>query len=58
MLKTAERNGDIRKKKTPLRLRVNELALSWGLWAYGAIGLEKMGIGQKALAYDIEEEQF
>lgn len=58
MLKTAERNGDIRKKKTPLGLRVNELALSWGLWVYGAIGLEKTGIGQKALAYDIEEEQF
>ncbi|KAF3385973.1 FAD-dependent urate hydroxylase, partial [Talaromyces pinophilus] len=58
MLKTAERNGDIRKKKTPLRLRVNELALSWGLRVYGAVGLDKMGIGQGPLAYDIEDEQF
>ncbi|OQE26063.1 hypothetical protein PENFLA_c007G00760 [Penicillium flavigenum] len=58
MLKTAERNGDIRKKKTPLRLRANELALSWGLWVYGAVGLDKIGIGQGPLAYDIEEEQF
>ncbi|KAF4210926.1 hypothetical protein CNMCM5878_003424 [Aspergillus fumigatiaffinis] len=58
MLKTAERNGDVRKKKTPLRLRVNELALSWGLWVYGAVGLDKRGIGQGPLAYDIEEEQF
>lgn len=58
MLKTAERNGDVRKKKTPLRLRANELALSWGLWVYGAVHLDKMGIGQGPLAYDVEEEKF
>ncbi|PCG88483.1 Monooxygenase, FAD-binding [Penicillium occitanis (nom. inval.)] len=58
MLKTAERNGDVRKKKTPLHLRVNELAISLGLKVYGAVGLDKVGIGQGPLAYDIEEEQF
>ncbi|KAJ5534048.1 hypothetical protein N7527_000302 [Penicillium freii] len=45
MLKTAEQNGDVRKKKTPLRLRANELALSWGLWVYETVGLDKVGIG-------------
>lgn len=58
MLKTAERNGDVRKKKTPLRLRANELALSWGLWVYEAVGLDKVGIGQGPLAYDVEKESF
>ncbi|KAJ6103804.1 hypothetical protein N7486_004026 [Penicillium sp. IBT 16267x] len=58
MLKTAERNGDVRKKKTPWRLWVNELALSWGLWVYKGVGLDKMGIGQGPLAYDVEEEQW
>ncbi|CAG8908610.1 unnamed protein product [Penicillium egyptiacum] len=58
MLKNAERNGDVRKKKTPLRLWANELAISWGLRIYGMVGLDKMGIGQGPLAYDVEEEQF
>lgn len=58
MLKTAERNGDVRKKKTSLRLRVNELAISSGLWVFEKVGLDKFGIGQGPLAYDVEEEQF
>ena len=58
MLKSAERNGDIRKKKTSFRLRVEEVALSFGFGMYGKMGLEKLGIGQGPLAYDVEEEKF
>lgn len=58
MLKSAERNGDIRKKKTSFRLRVEEVGLSFGFGVYGMMGLEKLGIGQGPLAYDVEEEIF
>lgn len=58
VLKTAERNGDVRKKTTPLRLWVYELATSWGLWISEMVGLDKLGMGQQLLAYDVEEEQF
>lgn len=58
MLKAAERNGDVRKKKTPFHLWANERAISLGLRVYGMVGLDKMGIGQGPLAYDVDEEQF
>ncbi|PVI00667.1 FAD binding domain protein [Periconia macrospinosa] len=58
MFKTTERNAGARKKATPWRLWANELAISGGLWVYKTAGLERMGLGQKALVYDVEEEQF
>ena len=58
VLKAAERNGDVRKKTTPLRLWVYELAISWGLWISEMVGLDKLGMGKQLLAYDVEEEQF
>ncbi|KAI1460179.1 hypothetical protein F4805DRAFT_18934 [Annulohypoxylon moriforme] len=58
MLKTTERNGAVRKKTAPWRLWASELAISGGLWVYRMAGLEKMGLGQKPLAYDVEEERF
>ncbi|GKT41229.1 6-hydroxynicotinate 3-monooxygenase [Colletotrichum spaethianum] len=58
MLDTAERNGSVRKQTAPWRLRANELAISGGLWVYKIAGLEKLGLGQKPLAYDVEEEEF
>lgn len=58
MLKTAEQNGTVRQKKTPLRLRVAELAISGGLWVYNMTGLDKLGFGQQPLVYDIDEEEF
>ncbi|KZL79795.1 6-hydroxynicotinate 3-monooxygenase [Colletotrichum incanum] len=58
MLDAAERNGSVRKQTTPWRLRASELAISGGLWVYKMAGLEKLGLGQKPLAYDVEEEEF
>ncbi|KAF9876742.1 hypothetical protein CkaCkLH20_05588 [Colletotrichum karsti] len=58
MLKTTERNGQVRKKKDPWRLRLNEMVFSGGLWIYKAAGLSKLGMGQKLLAYDVDEEVF
>jgi len=58
MLRTTERNGEVRKKATPWRLWASELAISGGLWVYKLAGLERLGIGQNALVYDVEEEQF
>ncbi|KAF2179547.1 FAD binding domain protein [Zopfia rhizophila CBS 207.26] len=56
MLQTAERNGGMRKKAGPWRLRFTELSISGALWVYKMCNLEKLGLGQKPLAYDVEEE--
>ncbi|KAK4034172.1 6-hydroxynicotinate 3-monooxygenase [Parachaetomium inaequale] len=58
MLKKAERNGTVRKQTSPWRVRANELAISGGLWLYKTTGLERLGIGQRDLAYDVETEKF
>ncbi|KAM0332411.1 hypothetical protein ACHAQA_002691 [Verticillium albo-atrum] len=58
MLKKAEQNGAVRKQTAPWRVRANELAISGGLWVYKTAGLERFGLGQKPLAYDVEEEVF
>ena len=58
MLKRAERNGSVRKQTAPWRVRANELAISGGLWFYKVTGLERLGLGQKPLAYDVEGEEF
>ncbi|KAB2098642.1 hypothetical protein AG0111_0g13124 [Alternaria gaisen] len=58
MLKTTERNGTIRKKKGAWELWANEIAISGGLWVYRTASLDKFGLGQKPLAYDVEEEEF
>lgn len=58
ILRTAESRGNMRRKTAPWRLRFNEFALTGGLKVYNAIGLGKLGIGQKLLVYDIEEEKF
>ncbi|KAK7413090.1 hypothetical protein QQX98_008038 [Neonectria punicea] len=58
MLKAAEQNGKVRQKITPWRLWATELAISGGLWVYNAVGLDKFGLGQGPLAYDIDEERF
>ncbi|KAM0269853.1 hypothetical protein ACHAQH_009619 [Verticillium albo-atrum] len=58
MLKKAEQNGGVRKQTAPWRVRVNELAISGGLWMYKVANLEHFGLGQKPLAYDVDEEGF
>lgn len=58
MLKTTESRGQIRKKKEPWRLRLNEMVLSGGLWVYNTTGLSKLGMGQKMLTYDVGDEVF
>lgn len=58
MLKTAETRGSVRKKTSPRRLRFNEFMLAGGLMIYNTFGLKNLGLGQKLLAYDIEEEKF
>jgi 2-polyprenyl-6-methoxyphenol hydroxylase-like FAD-dependent oxidoreductase len=56
MHKTAERNGDVRRKTGPWRLWFNEIAISGALWLYRLCKLDKLGLGQKPLAYDVDEE--
>ncbi|KAH6723458.1 FAD binding domain protein [Leptodontidium sp. 2 PMI_412] len=56
MVKTAERNGGVRKQTSEWKLAMNEKLATGALWAYQALGLEKFGLGQKPLAYDPEEE--
>ena len=56
MVRTAERNGGVRKSTSSWRLAVNETVASGALWAYQAFNMDKLGLGQKPLAYDIEEE--
>ncbi|KAH6628958.1 hypothetical protein C7974DRAFT_463192 [Boeremia exigua] len=58
MLKTTESNGSIRRKKGAWELWANERAISGGLWVYNMAGLDKLGLRQKPLAYDVEEEEF
>lgn len=58
LLKTAEQNGSVRHKKTPWRLWATEIAITGGLWVYKTAGLEKLGLGQKPLAYDVDDEVF
>ncbi|KAH9209024.1 FAD binding domain protein [Leptodontidium sp. 2 PMI_412] len=56
MVKTAERNGGVRKQTSNWKLAMNEKLATGAMWAYQAFGLEKLGLGQKPLAYDPEEE--
>ncbi|KAF2009634.1 FAD/NAD(P)-binding domain-containing protein [Aaosphaeria arxii CBS 175.79] len=56
MLHTAEKNGDIRKEKGPWELWANGFAITAGLWFYKTAGLQRLGLGQKPLAYDVEDE--
>lgn len=55
--RTAKDNGKMRKKTGPWRLWLNELILTVVLYCYGALNLQKLGIGQKAMVYDIEKEE-
>jgi hypothetical protein len=56
MQNLAERNGTLRKKVDPLRLWVNELSMSALLFVYKVCSLDKLGLGQTPLVYDVEEE--
>ncbi|KAI5922990.1 hypothetical protein F4810DRAFT_720629 [Camillea tinctor] len=58
MLKTTEQRGGVRQMAIPLRRWATELAISGGLWVYNTTGLEKLGFGQRPLAYDVDDEQF
>ncbi|KAL0935009.1 uncharacterized protein CTRU02_209600 [Colletotrichum truncatum] len=58
VLSATERNGQVRKKKGALHLRLSEMALSGGLKVYHAAGLKRLDSKQKLLAYDVEEEAF
>lgn len=57
MYKIAERNGNVRKKTGPWRLRMNEFGISGGLWVYQVCNLDKLGLGQKPVAYDVDDEE-
>ncbi|KAL5596841.1 uncharacterized protein BROUX77_006789 [Berkeleyomyces rouxiae] len=35
-----------------------EMAVTSGLWVYKTAGLERLGLGQRDLTYDVDEEQF
>ncbi|KAH8702508.1 FAD binding domain protein [Talaromyces proteolyticus] len=56
MHQLAERNGGVRKRISPWQLWLKEIATSGALGIYSLFGLSKLGIGQKPLAYDIEED--
>jgi 2-polyprenyl-6-methoxyphenol hydroxylase-like FAD-dependent oxidoreductase len=55
--RTAERNGNVRKKTDPWRLWLQECAVSGILAVYNLCKLDRLGLGQKPLAYDVEEEE-
>ncbi|KAF2193175.1 FAD binding domain protein [Zopfia rhizophila CBS 207.26] len=57
MLRTALRNGSVRKKMGPWRHRFNEVMMTGGLHLYNMLDLDRLGLGKKPLAYDIDEEQ-
>ena len=57
MLRTALRNGSVRKKTGERRLRFNEVVMTAGLSLYSMFDLDRLGIGKKALTYDIDEEK-
>lgn len=57
MYKIAERNGNVRKKTGPWRLWMNELGISGVLWVYQLCNLDKLGLGQKPIAYDVDDEE-
>ncbi|GIC87509.1 FAD-dependent oxidoreductase [Aspergillus udagawae] len=57
MTRTAERNGNVRKKTDPWRLWLQECAVSGILAVYNLCKLDRLGLGQKPLAYDVEEEE-
>ncbi|PKX91115.1 FAD-dependent oxidoreductase, partial [Aspergillus novofumigatus IBT 16806] len=56
MHRVAERNGGVRKKTGPWQLWLKELATSGTLLVYSFFGLDSLGLGQKPLAYDVEED--
>ncbi|KFA79438.1 hypothetical protein S40288_09234 [Stachybotrys chartarum IBT 40288] len=58
ILRTAERNGGVRRKKAPWRTRADEAAISCMLWVYRVAGLDRLGYGQKFATYDVEAEEF
>ncbi|RDW56935.1 hypothetical protein BP5796_13002 [Coleophoma crateriformis] len=53
----AEQYGHLRRKTSGWRLQVNELAVAAGLGIYNTCKLQKLGLGQKPLVYDIESEE-
>ncbi|THC90061.1 hypothetical protein EYZ11_010477 [Aspergillus tanneri] len=56
MHKAAERNGNVLKKDRSLGLWLKELVTSRDLGIYDLFALDKLGLGQKAMAYNIEED--
>ncbi|KAF7586826.1 hypothetical protein BBP40_008251 [Aspergillus hancockii] len=58
MHRVAERNGDVRKKTGPWQLWLKELATSETLLVYSFFGLDRLGLGQKPLVYDVEEDMY
>ncbi|KIW05069.1 uncharacterized protein PV09_04223 [Verruconis gallopava] len=57
-LTTAQRNGTVRKKVSPIKLRFYEYAVWAALGLYRMSGIGKLGINQKDLVYDPEDEAF
>ena len=45
------------KKTGSWRLWLNEIGISGALWLYRICDLDKLGLGQKPLAYDVDEEE-
>jgi 2-polyprenyl-6-methoxyphenol hydroxylase-like FAD-dependent oxidoreductase len=58
MLSTAQRNGTVRSKKGAWRLWTEEHIASLALRIYDTVGLEKWGLGQQELIYDVDDEVF
>lgn len=58
MLSTAQRNGTVRTKKGPWRLWIEEHVASQALRIHDTMGLEKWGLDQRDLIYDVDDEVF
>jgi 2-polyprenyl-6-methoxyphenol hydroxylase-like FAD-dependent oxidoreductase len=53
----AAANGEVRKRTGPWGLWAKETGIWLALLVFTGLGLDKWGLGQKSLAYDIEDEQ-
>jgi hypothetical protein len=53
MHRIADRNGDVRTKIRPWKLRLLESGITTALSIYRILGLERLGLGQGLLSIDV-----
>jgi 2-polyprenyl-6-methoxyphenol hydroxylase-like FAD-dependent oxidoreductase len=56
MFETAARNAEVRRKEGPWQHWLKEHGIHAAMWVYWALGLDRFGLGQGPLAYDVEKD--